>query len=183
MGQAVAPSCCRLLSADDKERIHQVADELQAPPLLGKAMGDAGEQSEDEGTADEDEPGEDDDHDKGSCAEDSGGDDDQPRRRGLRVDHHSTSTDPDDNSSSVSQHVNNCSVCEAEPKRMEQVWNLSCRHGFCGDCMLARLSQRERRCMYCRAKIMQEVDASGNVFQHYDWARWWKERRQQLVSR
>ena len=57
---------------------------------------------------------------------------------------------------------------------MEQVWNLSCRHGFCGDCMLARLSQRERRCMYCRAKIVRVVDASGRVYQHYDWTKRWK---------
>ena len=153
---------------DDKAQIRQVADELQAPPL---------ERCEDEGSADEVESG----HES-----DSDGDNDSGRRwrRGPRVeDHHSTSTDDsDDSSSSQQEHVNECSVCEAEPKRMEQVWNASCRHGFCGDCMLARLSQRERRCMYCRTKITQVVDESGNVFQHYDWTRWWKAQGHVLVS-
>ena len=73
-------------------------------------------------------------------------------------------------------------MCEAEPKRMEEVWNASCRHGFCADCMLARLSQRERKCMYCRATITQVVDGSGKVFQHYDWVRWWKVRSRVMVS-
>ena len=153
--------------SDDKEQIRQVADELQAPPL---------ERCEDEGSAGECESGHDSHGDEDS---DSG----RRRGRGPRADHLSTSTDDsDDGSSSQPEQVNECSVCEAEPKRMEQVWNASCRHGFCGDCMLARLSQRERRCMYCRAKITQVVDGSGNVFQHYDWTRWWKERSQQLVS-
>ena len=92
---------------DDKQRIRQVADELQAPPLLGKAVNDAPDQSEDEGTADEDELGDDDDRDDGtgSCAEDSDSDDDQPRRRGLRVDRHTTFADSDDSSSSGSVTV------------------------------------------------------------------------------
>ena len=163
---------------DDKERIHQVADELQAPPLLGTAVKDARDQSEDEDRADEDELGDDDDEDD-NYAEDS--DDDQ----GLNE--HSTSADSDDSSSCSSNATverKECTVCEADPKRTEQVWNASCRHGFriCGDCMLARLSQRERRCMYCRAKITQVVDGSGKVFQHYDWSRWWKAQGHVLVS-
>ena len=149
--------------ADDKERIHQVADELQAPPLLGKAMKNAREQSEDEFR--------DDDEDEANCAEDS---DDNQGLSEPRVSHYSTSADSDDSSSSSNATVERkeCSVCEAEPKRLEEVWNASCRHGFCGDCMLARLSQRERRCMYCRTKITQVVDGSGKVFQQYDWVRW-----------
>ena len=153
---------------DDKEQIRQVADELQAPPL---------ERCEDEGT-DEVESGHDSDGDGDS---DNGR---RRRRRGLRLDLLSTSTDDSDDSSSSSppEHVNECSVCEAEPKRTEQVWNASCHHGFCGDCMLARLSQRERKCMYSRATITQVVDGSGQVYQHYDWTRWWKARGQALVS-
>ena len=77
--------------------------------------------------------------------------------------HNDSSGGNDSNDNCPPQHVNECSVCEAEPKRMEQVWNVGCRHGFCGDCMLARLSQRERRCMYCRAQIVRVVDASGTV--------------------
>ena len=53
---------------------------------------------------------------------------------------------------------------------------------FCGECMLARLCQRERRCMYCRTTIVQVVDESGKVFQHYDWTKWWKDQAQVLVS-
>ena len=152
---------------DDKAQIRQVADELQTPPL---------ERCEDEGTADEAESGHDSD---GEGDSDSG----RRQRRGPRADHHSTSTDDsDDSSSSQQQHENECSVCEAEPKRMEEVWNASCRHGFCGGCMLARLSQRERRCMYCRTTITQVVDGSGKVFQHYDWTRWWKAQGHGLVS-
>ena len=74
------------------------------------------------------------------------------------------------------------SVCEADPKRTEQVWNASCRHGFCGNCMLARLSQRKSWCMYCRTKITQVVVESGEVFQHYDWTKWWKDQAQVLIS-
>ena len=70
-----------------------------------------------------------------------------------------------------------CAVCAEEPKRMEQVWNESCGHGCCGECMLARLSQRERRCMHCRAKLLQLIDGSGTVFQHYEWTKWWREQR------
>ena len=151
----------------DKEQIRQVADELQAPPL---------ERCEDEGSADEVKCGHDSDSDGDS---DSG----LRRRRGPRVDHRSTSTeDSDDSSSSQQQQVNECTVCEAEPKRMEEVWNAGCRHGFCGHCMLARLSQRERRCMYCRTTITQVVDGSGKVFQHYDWTRWWKAKGHVLGS-
>jgi hypothetical protein len=154
---------------DDKEQIRQVADELQAPPL---------ERCEDEGVADDSEAESGNDTDV-----DGDSDNDRRRRRGPRVDHHSTCTDDSDvSSSSQQEHVNECSVCEAEPKRTEQVWNASCRHGFCGDCMLARLSQRERRCMYCRAQITQVVDGSGKVFQHYDWTRWWKAQGQVLIS-
>ena len=164
--------------ADDKERIHQVADELQAPPLLGKAMKDAREQGKDEDRAVEDEIGDDDyADDDDNYAEDS--DDDQ----GLSE--HSTSADSDDSSSSSSNATverKECTVCEADPKRTEQVWNASCGHGFCGDCMLARLSQRERRCMYCRAKITQVVDGSGKVFQHFDWTRWWRTQGQVLSA-
>ena len=158
-------------NVDDNDRIRQVADALQAPPLLNHAGDKAGEQGEDE-----DEFGDDDD--MGSDSEEDS-DDGQRRRNRLRLDHYSTSADSDDSSnSSLPQPVNECSVCEAEPKRMEQVWNLSCRHGFCGDCMLARLSQRERRCMYCRAKIVQVIDADGVVFQHYEWTKWWAKRHQ-----
>ena len=60
---------------------------------------------------------------------------------------------------------------------MEQVWNVSCGHGFCGDCMLARLSHRERQCMSCRAKLLRLVDGSGTVLQHYEWTKRWKEQR------
>ena len=138
---------------DDKELIRLVADQLQAPPL---------ERCEDEGSAG-----------------DEGGGSGRRRRHGLRADHPSTFTDDsDDSSSSQHEHVNECSVCEAEPKRMEEVWNASCRHGFCGDCMLARLSQRERKCMYCRTKITQVVDGSGKVYQHYNWTKWWRGQRQ-----
>jgi hypothetical protein len=82
------------------------------------------EQCEDEGTADEVESG----HESDSDGH-----------------HDSSSTDDSDDSSSSSQpdNVNECSVCEAEPKRMEQVWNLSCHHGFCGDCMHV-LSSKDR---------------------------------------
>jgi hypothetical protein len=134
-----------------------VADELQTSPLLGKARKDAPEQSE-ESTADEDEPGDDGDDDEGNCPDHSDSDDDQPRRRGPRLEHHSSSADSDDSSSSsssVTVEGKECTLCEADPKRTEQVWNASCRHGFCGECMLARLSQRERRCMYCNTKIVQ----------------------------
>jgi hypothetical protein len=156
---------------DDKDRIRQVADELQAPPLLNQAEDRAGEQSENE-----DESGHDDDI--GSDSEEDS-DDRQRRRHRLRADRCSAFTDSDDSSnSSLPQHVNECAVCESDPKKVEQVWNLSCRHGFCGDCMLARLSQRERRCMYCRAKIVQVIDGKGLVFQHYDWTKWWAKRRQ-----
>ena len=48
--------------------------------------------------------------------------------------------------------------------------------------MLARLSQRERKCMYCRVTITQVVDGSGEVFQHYDWVRWWKAQSHVIVS-
>ena len=78
-----------------------------------------------------------------------------------------------DSSSSASQ----CTVCAEEPKHVE-VWNVSCGHGFCGDCMLARLSGRDRKCLHCRAKVLQVVDASGRVFQHYVWTRWWRDQRQ-----
>ena len=145
-----------------------MADELQAPPLLGKAIKDPREQSEEE-----DEFGDDDDY-----AEDS--DDNQ------ELSERSASADLDDSSSSSRSSATverkECTVCEAEPKRMEQVWNASCRHGFCGDCMLARLSQRERRCMYCRTKITQVVDRRGKLFQHYDWTRLWKAQGHVLVS-
>jgi hypothetical protein len=145
----------RAARVDDKAQIRQVANELQAPPLAGKA-----ERCEDEVDSEHE--------------SDRAGDSDDGQRR---ADHPSTSTDgsdDSDNSSSLPEHLNECSVCEAEPKRMEQVWNVSCRHGFCGECMLARLSQRERKCMYCRTKITQVVDASGQVYQHYDWTRWWR---------
>jgi hypothetical protein len=118
--------------ADDKERIHQVADELQAPPLLGKAMKNAREQSEDKDRAEEDEVGDDDD-DGDNYAEDS--DDDE----GLSEYYTSSDSDDSNSSSNATAERKECTVCEAEPKRMEQVWNASCRHGFCGDCMLARL--------------------------------------------
>jgi hypothetical protein len=143
----------------DKAQIRQVADELQAPPLVGKAMKGAPEPCEDEA-------------DSGHESDSEG-------------DHDSTSTDDsDDGSSSASlpPHVSECSVCEAEPKRVEQVWNVSCHHGFCGDCMLARLCQRERKCMYCRAKITQVVDASGQVYQHYDWTKRWRRQGAPAIS-
>ena len=164
--------------ADDKERIHQVADELQAPPLLCKAMKDAREQSEDEDRADEDEVGDDDD-DEDNCAEDS---DDDRGLSELSTSAASAASDDSSSSSNATVERKECSVCEADPKRTEQVWNASCRHGFCGDCMLARLSQRERRCMYCRAKITQVVDERGNVSQHYDWIRWWRTQGQVLSA-
>jgi hypothetical protein len=69
-------------------------------------------------------------------------------------------------------------VCESEPRRVEQVWNLSCRHRFCGVCMMARLSQRERRCMYCRSKVVQVIDVNGQLLQHYDWTKLWAKRYQ-----
>ena len=99
------------------------------------------------------------------------------------MDHHSIATDLDDSSSSSQpEYVNECAVCESEPKKLEQVWNVSCRHGFCGDCMLARLSQRERKCMYCRTKITLVVDAGGKVYQHYDWTKWWRRQGQVLSA-
>ena len=144
---------------DDKDKIRQVAEALLAPPLQSAGVGDelcteetvneSADDSSDDSSADEDDDSEESEH----------------------------SNDNED--SAQLPHANECAVCEAEPKKMEQVWNLTCRHGFCGDCMLARLSQRERRCMYCRAKIVQVIDENGLVFQHYDWTKWWTKRHQE----
>jgi hypothetical protein len=167
--QRIRRQLLRAALCNDTERIRQIADELQAPPLVCRSGNRAAGDSPDESGSGDD------------------GREAPRRRRGLRA-LTITTTDSDDKSTDgLSQqehpeHVNECSVCEAEPKRMEEVWNASCRHGFCGDCMLARLSQRERKCMYCRTKITQVVDGSGNVFQHYDWVKWWKAKGHVLVS-
>jgi hypothetical protein len=157
----------RAALCNDSVRIRQIADELQAPPLVCRAGGSAAGDSTDEGESG---------HDGGEA----------PRRRRVSGETTTTTatTDSDDDSSGdgLSQpeqpeDVNECAVCVAEPKRVEQVWNASCGHGFCGECMLARLSQRQRQRMYCRAKLLQLVDGSGNVYQHYEWTRWWREQR------
>ena len=136
---------------DDKDKIRQVAEALLAPPLQSGRV----------------------------CAEKTDNELDGDSSDDSSVDENDNSEEsehPNDNEDSAQlPHANECAVCESDPKKMEQVWNLSCRHGFCGECMLARLSQRERRCMYCRSKIVQVVDVRGKVFQQYDWTRWWKE--------
>ena len=147
---------------DDKDKILQVAQELQAPPLRGEEKGITCAQSREE-TA------------KGFHVGNEEGDSEDDQE----TEHTNNSDDSDDGGSDP--EVNECTVCESEPKKLEQVWNLSCRHGFCGDCMLARLSQRERKCMYCRTKITRVVDAGGKVYQHYDWTKWWR-RQDQVLS-
>ena len=152
---------------DDKDEICRVAEQLQAPPLRAGVGIDTSAQSREE-TADE------------STDDDASDDESGNSEDGQETEHSNDSDDSDGNASQ--REVNDCAVCESEPKKVEQVWNASCRHGFCGDCMLARLSQRQRRCMYCRAQIVQVVNESGKVFQHYDWTKWWKGRAQVLVS-
>ena len=149
----------RAALCNDSVRIRRIADELRAPSLVYGAGDSAAGHSTDDGESGEEAPS---------------------RRRGGRD---ATTSDSDDgNSDSLSQqelpqHVDKCAVCAEEPERMEQVWNESCGHGCCGDCMLAWLSQRERHCMYCRATLLQLVDGSGTVSQHYDWMKWWREQR------
>ena len=166
---------------DDKEQIRQVADELQAPPLKGCKAIEEDEKQVTERVSDDDSAVDDDD----KCREGSSsdvheayeGDSDDGQRRSCkpRAQRPSTTTDSDDSSDGPScAGVHYCTVCAERPKRVEQVWNLSCRHGCCGGCMLAWLSQRKRQCMYCRTKILQVVDESGKVFHHYDWTKWWK---------
>ena len=136
-----------------------MAEDLQAPPLQGGGLGvGVGvEETTESGDDSSDDDEEDDEDDNNEDTEHS-----------------------NDNEDSASQPE--CAVCESEPKKVEQVWNLSCGHGFCGGCMLARLSQRERRCMYCRSKIVQVIEGNGQVFQHYDWTRSWARRHQATSS-
>jgi hypothetical protein len=169
---------------NDKKQIRQVADELQAPPLQGcEAGGDgavlqsdsAASTSNEDDTDNEDEPCE-----TASSDGQEDGSDDQPRSCGSRRSEVSPVSDPqasgDMSSELAARH--DCPVCYEEPRRVQQVWNRSCQHGCCGDCMHAWLSQRKRQCMHCRASILQLVDGSGEVFQHYDWTKWWRRRRQ-----
>ena len=154
--------------ANDQKKIRRVADQLRAPPLLRKAVKHTREPC----AADKDITSEDDEDNE----------DEQQTTDTTRVDHQSASTSPatltDSDSSSRNNTLNEqheCTVCAEEPARMEQVWNTSCGHGFCGVCMHARLSQRARRCMGCRKNITQVADSNGRVFQHYEWTRWWKQ--------
>ena len=167
----------RLLRAartGDTERIRQIADELQAPPLQGCDAGDDRGEPQTDGSSSNDDDVDDD------SADDDGKDDDQPPTRKPRAGRSLVTTDSDSSIDSPvpSKTPDYCTVCEEEPKRVEQVWNGSCQHGCCGVCMLAWLSQRKRQCMQCRAKILQVVDGSGEVFHHYDWTKWWKRRVQ-----
>ena len=182
---------CQLLQAarsDDKAQIHQVADLLQAPPLSGDEAepqdGEVVEQAEEDDSREAADA--EDDSDDGPSAEAADHSGDELRSHPLPTllddrDSSSPSATPSPDpavlhvlSPTVARGGQECSVCESEPKRVEQVWSSSCLHGFCSHCMLARLSKRERQCMYCRVKISSVVDATGSVLQHYDWVKQWR---------
>ncbi len=134
----------------NKAEILRTADELQVPPFMS---GGAGAVVAAHTT------------DEGESADDCGADSDDVAR----------CVSEDDDSSSPGSPAEECTVCAAEPVRVEEVWNVSCGHGFCGECMFTRLGLRERRCMYCRAQIVRLVDSLGDVFQHYELMSWWKQ--------
>ena len=151
---------------NDQRKIRRVADQLRAPPLLRKAAKHRRERC----TADQD----------NACEE---GDDegDNEKTSSTSADRPSASASPSVSTDSDSGNALECTVCAEEPARTEQVWNVSCKHGFCGHCMHARLSQRERKCMYCRESITQVVDRNGTVFQHFEWTRWWRQSQADAV--
>ena len=85
---------------DDKDKIRQVAEALQAPPLQGGCVG--GEVCADETVNEVD----------GDSSDDSSVDEDD---NSEETEHSS------DNEDTVSQpETNECAVCESEPKKMEQ---------------------------------------------------------------
>ena len=151
---------------NNQEKILRVVDELSAPPLPRKAV----QRTRERRIADQDNtPQEDDGSNEGTSSTSA-----DPRSTSACS---STSTGSDSGSSNNTtlQEPKECAVCAEEPARMEQVWNVSCGHGFCGVCMYARLSQRERKGMGCRENVTQVVDSDGTRFQHYEWTLWWKQ--------
>ena len=157
---------------NDQRQIRRVAEQLRAPPLLRKAR--------ERCTVDQDRTAEEEDGTDNEQASPASVD----QSSAFAVP--SVSTDSSSRSSSSDhglEEQNECTVCAEEPARVEQVWNFSCKHGFCGHCMHARLSQRERKCMGCRESITQVVDQHGTVFQHFEWTRWWKQSQASLLSR
>ena len=155
----------RAVRTDDKRQIRLVADKLQAPPLARKAKKRAvarcnkhAEQHVSEDVEEECAAGE--DADEGASG----------------VHRRSTSCDSTGSGiiSDTSDDKVECAVCAEEPSRLEQVWGASCRHGACGDCMFKHLSGRAKECMHCRAKLTRVVDENGQIYQHYEWIRWWK---------
>ena len=155
---------------NDQQKIRRVAEQLRAPPLLRKAAKHTRERC----TVDKD-----------HAAEQEDGRDNDEETSPASVDQSSSASAAPSASTDSSSHAltrpNECTVYAEEPARMEQVWNVSCKHGFCGHCMHARLSQRERKCMGCRESITQVVDQNGQVFHHFEWTRRWKQ-SQALLS-
>ena len=152
----------RAVRTDDKRQIHLVADKLQAPPLARKAnkraVARCNRNAEQHSSDDVEE----------DCAAGEDGDE------GVSGVHRRSTSRDSTSTSNTSDDRDECAVCAEEPPRLEQVWSASCRHGSCGECMFKRLSGRARKCMHCRAKLTRVVDESGNVYQHYEWVRWWK---------
>ena len=153
---------------NDQQKIRRVAEQLRAPPLLRKAAKHTRERC----TVDKD-----------HAAEQEDSRDNDEETSPASVDQSSSaSAAPSVSTDHALTKPNECTVCAEEPARMEQVWNVGCQHGFCGHCMHARLSQRERKCMGCRESITQVVDQHGQVFQHFEWTRRWKQSQALLPS-